>query len=126
MAVAYLLEEYTAGRVTAVPLAQTRAETPMLYGPIPLLHPRMPTTPRNIEGAHKAMAKLAEYRWTPRGGFPGSDNHWYLICDLCGWAGPKFWSHLRGRNNRPPSAHRHDGGCVGKAKVRQLIAAYQQ
>lgn len=126
MAAAYLAGQYVAGCVTAAPLAEAHAEVPQLHGPVPLLHPRMPVTARNIAGAHKALAGLAEHRWIPRGGFPGSDNPWFLICDLCGWAGPKYWSHLRGRNGNPPSPHRHDGGCVGEEKVRELIAAYQQ
>ncbi|QCX77829.1 hypothetical protein C9F11_20985 [Streptomyces sp. YIM 121038] len=128
MAAAYLAEEYAAGRITAVPLDLVRAEAPKpVCGPVPLLHPRMPVTDRNIKSALTAFAGLAAHHWRAvLTGFPGSDNHWYLSCLLCGWEGPKFWSHLRGRNGAPPSAHRHEGGCVGEEKVRELITAYQQ
>ncbi|WP_030711082.1 hypothetical protein [Streptomyces sp. NRRL F-2580] len=127
MAAAHLAQEYAAGRITAVPLDQVRAEAPKpLNGPVPLLHPRMPVTDRNIESAQTAFAGLAAHHWRAvLTGFPGSDNHWFLSCLLCPWEGPKFWSHLRGRNGAPPSAHRHEGGCIGKDKVRQLIPAYQ-
>jgi hypothetical protein len=128
MAAAHLAQEYTAGRITAVPLDQVHAEAPQpLHGPVPLLHPRMPATDRNIKSAHTAFAGLAAHHWRAvLTGFPGSDNHWFLSCELCPWEGPKFWSHLRGRNGAPPSAHRHEGGCIGKEKVRALIPAYQQ
>ncbi|MFE4829795.1 hypothetical protein [Streptomyces sp. NPDC056672] len=51
-----------------------------------------------------------------------------------GWQGPRYWSHQRGRNGELPSTHRHPAseqfgapaGCVGDAKVRELITAYQQ
>lgn len=130
MAAAYLAEEYAAGRITAVTLDQVRAEAPKpLNGPVPLLHPRMPASPRNIAGARVAFAGLTEHRWRALStGFPGSDNPWYLLCELCGWAGPVYWSHLRGRNGNPPTINRHAKykKCVGKEKVRELIAAYQQ
>ncbi|MEV6179928.1 hypothetical protein [Streptomyces sp. NPDC052015] len=128
MAAAYLAEEYAAGRVKAVPLDQVLAEAPkQLYGPVPLLHPRMPATARNIAGAHVAFAGLADHRWRAvHSGFPGSDNAWFLLCELCGWSGVRYWSHHRGRNGNPPSAYRHDGGCIGEEKVRELITAYQQ
>ncbi|MFE4639201.1 hypothetical protein ACFRJ1_38265 [Streptomyces sp. NPDC056773] len=128
MAAAYLARKYAAGHITPVPLAQVLAEAPQpLHGPVPLLHPRMPITDRNTYGAKTAFAGLAAHHWRAvRTGFPGSDNHWALACELCGWEGPKFWSHLRGRNGNPPSAHRHEGGCIGEDKVRQLISAYQQ
>ncbi|MGO4427023.1 hypothetical protein AB4Z54_52065, partial [Streptomyces sp. MCAF7] len=95
------------------------------FGPVPLLHPRMPANDRNIEAAYKAMAGLTEYLWTPLGGYPGADNPWALRCQLCGWEGPRYWSHLRGRNNNPPSAFRHPG-CIGADKARARIAAYQK
>lgn len=128
MAAAYLADEYAAGRITAVPLDQARAEEPQpVYGPIPLLHPRMPASNRNLAGAMTAFAGLTEYHWRPLlTGFPGSDNPWYLACELCGWQGPRYWSHLRGRNGNPPSIYRHDGGCVGEDKVRELIVAYRR
>lgn len=128
MAAAHLAREYAAGHITAVPLDHVRAEAPRpLHGPVPLLHPRMPATPRNVKSALTAFAGLAAHRWRAvLTGFPGSDNHWFLACELCPWEGPKFWSHLRGRNGAPPSAHRHEGGCIGEDQVRELIPAYQQ
>ncbi|MFF7797447.1 hypothetical protein [Streptomyces olivaceus] len=126
MAAAHLAEAYAAGHIGAVPLEQVLAEAPTpLVGPVPLLHPRMPVNDRNTEGAEIAFAGLAAHFWRAvLTGFPGSDNHWYLHCELCGWEGLKFWSHLRGRNGEPPSARRHKGGCIGEDKVRQLIPAY--
>ncbi|WUU86499.1 hypothetical protein OG790_34235 (plasmid) [Streptomyces cellulosae] len=128
MAAAYLAEEYAAGRITAVALEQLRADAPKpLNGPVPLLHPRMPASARNIAGAHTAFAGLAEHHWRAvLHGFPGSDNPWYLRCELCGWSGVRYWSHHRGRNGQPPSIYRHDGGCIGAEKVRALIPAYQK
>lgn len=125
-AATFLTEEYAAGRITAVPLEQIRADAPQpLTGPVPLLHPRMPYSARNVGGAHIAFAGLAEHRWRPvLHGFPGSDNAWYLACELCGWSGVRYWSHHRGRNGEPPSIYRHAGGCLGKDKVRTLISAY--
>lgn len=124
MAAGYLARMYAEGVITPVPLAKAATEAPVTFGPVPLLDPRMPTSARNIAGAERAFAALAVHRWTARAGFPGSDNPWALACDLCGWSGPRYWSHLRGRNGQPPSTHRHDGGCVGDAKVRELIAIY--
>jgi hypothetical protein len=126
MAAAYLTEEYAAGRITAVALDQVRAEAPQpLNGPVPLLHPRMPNSPRNRDGAHVALAGWATYRWRPvLHGFPGADNPAYMLCDLCGWTGIRYWSHDRGRNGNPPSVFRHEGGCLGEEKVRALIPAY--
>ncbi|MEV3853036.1 hypothetical protein AB0J38_01775 [Streptomyces sp. NPDC050095] len=130
MAAEHLAVEYAAGRVTAVPLDQVKAEAPQpLTGPVPLLHPRLPddAAGRNARGARIAFAGLAEHHWRAvLTGFPGSDNHWYLSCELCGWEGPKFWSHLRGRNGQPPSPYRHEGGCIGEKQVRELITAYHQ
>ncbi|MET9016948.1 hypothetical protein ABZX74_39730 [Streptomyces olivaceoviridis] len=125
-AAAHLVGEYVTGRITPVPLAAVTAAVPVLDGPVPLLHPRMPQTPRNIATANKVMAALAAHCWTPYTGFPGSDNPWWQECQLCGWQGPRYWSHQRGRNGGLPSTHRHDGGCVGDTKVRELITAYQQ
>ncbi|GAA1270657.1 hypothetical protein GCM10009665_68730 [Kitasatospora nipponensis] len=128
MAAAHLAQKYAAGEITAIPLDQIRAEVLQpLTGPVPLLHPRMPVNDRNTESAETAFAGLAKLRWRAiLTGFPGSDNHWMLACELCGWIGPKFWSHLRGRNGGLPSLHRHEGGCVGPDRVRELIPAYQQ
>ncbi|MGW5042163.1 hypothetical protein ACWEQK_28800 [Streptomyces parvulus] len=126
--------EYAAGRITAMTLADVTAAVPVLDGPVPLLHPRMPQSPRNIEAAEKVAASQALFRWKPYTGFPGSDNPQWQECELCGWQGPRYWSHQRGRNGELPSTHRHPAseefgapaGCVGDAKVRELIAAYQQ
>jgi hypothetical protein len=126
MAAAHLAREYAAGRIAAVPVATDQTETARPYGPAPLLDPRMPVTPRNIAGARVALAKLTEHRWMPLGGFPGSDNPWYMLCELCEWRGQRYWSHLRGRNGNPPSASRHPSGCIGEDEVRALIPAYQQ
>ena len=126
MAAAFIVGEYAAGRVTAVPLAQALTVAARPYGPVPLLHPRMPATARNADGARRAFAGLAEHCWRAFSGFPGSDNPWFLACELCGWEGPRYWSHLRGRNGNPPSLARHPDGCVGEEEVRKLIAAYQR
>ncbi len=126
MAAAHLAGEYAAGRITAVPLASDPAETARPHGPAPLLDLRMPVTARNIAGARTALARLAEHRWWPLGGFPGSDNPWFMQCQLCEWQGPRYWSHLRGRNGNPPSAGRHPGGCIGESEVRALVPAYQR
>ncbi|WP_327368561.1 hypothetical protein [Streptomyces sp. NBC_01217] len=76
MAAAHLAEEYAAGRIAAVPLEQVLAEAPMpLCGPVPLLHPRMPATDRNIKSAQTAFAGLAAHHWRAvLTGFPGSDT----------------------------------------------------
>ena len=126
MAAAYLAEEYAAGRITAHRLDTSTGETARPYGPPPLLDSRMPVTKRNTDGAELALARLAEHRWVPLAGFPGSDNPWFMHCALCGWQGPRYWSHLRGRNGNPPSASRHPGGCIGETEVRAAITAYQQ
>jgi hypothetical protein len=128
VAATYLAVEYAAGRMSAVALDQVLAEAPQpLNGPVPLLHPRMPASQRNKDGAQVAFAGLAEHHWRAvLHGFPGSDNPWYLLCELCGWSGVRYWSHHRGRNGNPPSAHRHEGGCIGEDKVRALIPAYQK
>jgi hypothetical protein len=70
------------------------------------------------------MALLDTFLWRPLSGYPGSDNPWFLQCQLCGWAGPRYWSHLRRRNGKPPKPSRHPGGCVGAEKVRARIPAY--
>ncbi|MFF8432440.1 hypothetical protein ACF07Y_46480 [Streptomyces sp. NPDC016566] len=121
----WLFEQYKAGLLTPRTMDYA-AVAPSADGPVPLLHPRMASTPRNLEAARVALAGLAEHRWTPLSGYPGSDNPWHLQCQLCGWKGPRYWSHLRGRNGNPPSITRHDDGCVGAEAVREAIAAYQQ
>ncbi|MFI8365259.1 hypothetical protein ACIGD1_34545 [Streptomyces sp. NPDC085612] len=126
MAAAHLVQRYADGLITATRLVTATDEgQARVFGPAPFLHPRMPANDRNVEGALKAWAGLATHLWTPLAGFPGADNPWYLLCDLCGWAGPRYWSHLRGRNGQPPSAHRHPG-CIGEDRVRERIAAYQK
>lgn len=125
-AAAHLVGQYAAGLITPVTLQTVTAAVPVLTEPVPLLHPRMPHSPRNIDAAKPVMAALAVHRWTPFTGFPGTDNPWWQRCELCGWQGPRYWSHQRVRKGQQPSTFRHDGGCVGDAKVRELIAAYQQ
>ncbi|MEU3907976.1 hypothetical protein AB0F20_29900 [Streptomyces goshikiensis] len=132
-AAGHVAAEYAAGRITPMTLADVTAPVPVLDGPVPLLHPRMLQS-RNIEAAEKAVAALALYRWKPYTGFPGSDNPWWQECELCGWQGPRYWSHQRGRNGAVPSTHRHPAseefgapaGCLGDSKVREAITAYQQ
>lgn len=122
----HLVAEFNAGRITPQQDTETpHAKPRRLMGPVPLLHPRMPASARNVETAHKAMAGLTEYLWTPFGGYPGADNPWFLRCQLCGWTGPRYWSHLRGRNGNPPSPFRHPG-CLEAGLVRSRIAAYQK
>ncbi|MFI8008253.1 hypothetical protein [Streptomyces sp. NPDC086010] len=105
----YLCDEADAGRITPHPHTPLHLQPAYHNGPAPLLHRRMAPTARNIAAAHKAMTGLDEYRWTPLCGYPGADNPWLLSCDLCGWEGPKYWSHLRGRNGNAPSLFRHPG-----------------
>ncbi|MDJ0345564.1 hypothetical protein QMK19_34010 [Streptomyces sp. H10-C2] len=122
----YLVDEFDAGRIT--PESSTEAgivEASGTFGPTLLLHPRMPATARNVEAATLAMAGLSEYLWTPMGGYPGADNPWVMACQLCDWQGPRYWSHLRGRNGNPASPYRHPG-CIDAAQVRARITAYQK
>ncbi|MFF0430350.1 hypothetical protein ACFYUJ_39060 [Streptomyces sp. NPDC004520] len=126
MAAAILAVEYAAGAITALPKTATDEEKPPFIGPVPLLHPRMPDTPTNRTKAREAFAIYAAYHWTARSGYPGRDNHTSMICDLCGWTGPKYLSHLVGRNGEPPSINRHPGKCIGEDKIRALIPAYQK
>ncbi|MFD4020663.1 hypothetical protein [Streptomyces sindenensis] len=122
----HLVHEFDAGRITPQKTSETALTQPHgAFAPVPLLHPRMPATPRNVEGALVAMAGLSEYLWTPMGGYPGADNPWLMACGLCNWQGPRYWSHLRGRNNNPPSPFRHPG-CIDAAEVRARITAYQK
>ncbi|QDN84375.1 hypothetical protein [Streptomyces sp. RLB3-6] len=133
-AAAQLVNEYANGRIAIMSLEAVTAAVPVLAEPVPLLHPRMPETPTNVAAAKKVMAAVQQLRFTPVTGFPGSDNPWWQVCQLCGWQGPRYWSHQRGRNGEMPSTHRHPAsenppapaGCVGDAKVRELIAAYQR
>ncbi|MGW3426118.1 hypothetical protein [Streptomyces phaeochromogenes] len=123
----YLVDEADAGRIAPLDEAESVAQAPALYGPVPLLHWRLPATDSNKKRAQEVMDLLAVYRWWPKGGYSGSDNPMFLECELCGkWRGPRYWSHLRGRNNQPPSPFRHPGGCIGADKVRASIPAYQQ
>ncbi|GGX56056.1 hypothetical protein [Streptomyces chartreusis] len=120
-----LVDEFDAGRITPLPLAQCSLTTSSPVGEPPLLHPRMPATDSNIKHAREVMAKLREYRWKPHGGYPGSDNPWLLECEFDGWKGVKYWSHLRERRNRLPSPFRHPG-CISAEEVRARIPAYQK
>ncbi|GGU50018.1 hypothetical protein [Streptomyces violascens] len=122
----HLVDEYAAGRIAPQQETESGLTAPDgLFGPVPLLHPRMPVTPRNTAAAHVAMAGLTAYLWTPKTGYPGADNPWFVICGLCSWEGPRYWSHLRGRNGNAPSAFRHPG-CIDPAEVRARIPAYQK
>ncbi|GAA2802859.1 hypothetical protein GCM10010441_29480 [Kitasatospora paracochleata] len=76
MAAAFLAQQYAAGAITAVPLAEALAQAPLPTGPVPLLHPRMAVkerNDRNIGSALKAFAGLAEHHWRAYGGFPRSE-----------------------------------------------------
>ncbi len=124
LAAGYLVAMHELRQITPQNSEEDQETAPReLVGPVPLLHPRMPATPRNTEAARKAMDGLAEFLWTPLGGYPGADNPWFLRCQLCGWQGPRYWSHLRGRNGNPPSTFRHPG-CLDADKVRAAIAVY--
>lgn len=125
MAAARLAAMYADGRITTMALADVTAAVPVLTEPVPLLHPRMPRTRSNLSTATAVLKTVREHRWKPYTGFPGSDNPWWQECELCGWQGPRYWSHQRGRNGQLPSTHRHDG-CVGDEKVREAVAAYRQ
>ncbi|MEU8701681.1 hypothetical protein AB0C61_29305 [Streptomyces sp. NPDC048680] len=105
----YLCDEFDAGRITPHQKYPEFSSSAGISGPAPLLHPRMRATARNKDVASAALQGLSDYRWTALGGYPGADNPWLLNCDLCGWVGPKYWSHLRGRNENPPSMFRHPG-----------------
>ncbi|MFI8459061.1 hypothetical protein [Kitasatospora sp. NPDC085464] len=124
----HLIKEYVDGNITPIPLTEL---VPRVFEPldeVPLLHPRLPATDRNIGSAKQAFATIEAQFWRARSGFPGSDNHWWLECILpgCpGWSGPRYLSHIRGRNGEPPSTYRHPG-CLPPEQVRKLIAAYQQ
>ncbi|MET9915404.1 hypothetical protein ABZZ74_54025 [Streptomyces sp. NPDC006476] len=121
----HLVDEFEAGRISPLPPAECSLTATEPDGPPPLLHPRMPATDSNIKRAQEVLAKLAEYRWTPLGGYPGSDNPWLLKCQFDGWTGVKYWSHLRERRNRLPSPFRHPG-CISADEVRARIPAYQK
>ncbi|GGZ29420.1 hypothetical protein [Streptomyces nitrosporeus] len=112
----YLCDEFDAGRIAPQQKAPKAAHgTKAEPGPAPLLHRRM-NHPRNRAAALIALRGLVMLRWTPLGGYPGADNPWLLRCQLCGWIGVKYWSHLRGRKGAPPSPFRHPG-CTGRQAV---------
>ncbi|MEU5666564.1 hypothetical protein [Streptomyces longwoodensis] len=75
------------------------------------LVPQLRLSLANLVRAAEAMARLAELGWTPLEGYPGADQPWLMACDLCGWKGRRFWSHLRGRNGDgiPRPLGRHPG-----------------
>ncbi|MGX9891409.1 hypothetical protein [Streptomyces sp. NPDC002276] len=131
----HLADEVAAGRITPQTPAEDATAAPTLpVGPSPLLHPRLKINDTNVTSAHRALDGLALHLWRPLGGYPGADNPWALQCLMpgCEWWGPRYWSHLRGRNGNPPSTHRHDRtdgkpgtGCAGDTAVRALIPAYR-
>jgi hypothetical protein len=49
-----------------------------------------------------------------------------MTCEFGGWTGPRYWSHLRGRNSNPPSTHFRHPGCIPDDQVRARIPAYQR
>ncbi|MFI1890480.1 hypothetical protein [Streptomyces jumonjinensis] len=84
----------------------------------PYLAPNLsPDKDRNVKSCEKAFARLAETAWTPLGGYPGSDVHWLVRCELCGWEGVMFYSHMR----RDKIRHR---GCIAVAERPQAIAVW--
>ncbi|GLW04717.1 hypothetical protein [Streptomyces lavendulae] len=117
----YLFAEYQAGHITPQP--ETPSQPQARDDAVPLLHPRMRDNDRTRSAARTAVAGLDAYRWAPLAGYPGSDNPWPVRCQLCGWEGNRYWSHLRGRNGNPPSPYRHPG-CIDASKVRAVIPAY--
>ncbi|ATZ21933.1 hypothetical protein SLAV_39375 [Streptomyces lavendulae subsp. lavendulae] len=117
----YLFAEYQAGRITPQP--ETPSQPQARDDAVPLLHPGMRDNDRTRSAARTAVAGLDAYRWAPLAGYPGSDNPWPVRCQLCGWEGNRYWSHLRGRNGNPPSPYRHPG-CIDADKVRAVIPAY--
>ncbi|WP_331728734.1 hypothetical protein [Streptomyces anulatus] len=118
----WLVQEYAEGRIE--PIAARSAELHAVYGPAPLLDPRLPDTPTNRTRALEVWALLGTFAWTPRGGYPGSDNLMLLQCDLCGQVVARFWSKLRGRNGNPPSPGARHTGCLDAAEVRRRVPAY--
>ncbi|MEV5162845.1 hypothetical protein [Streptomyces sp. NPDC053728] len=73
----YLCDEADAGRITPQEAAPNPREL-LTAGPVPLLHPRMKETPRNLAAARVAWRSVADDRWIPQGGYPGADNPWLL------------------------------------------------
>ncbi|MFI5809174.1 hypothetical protein [Streptomyces sp. NPDC051561] len=74
-------------------------------------------TPRNLFSAIAALARIDELGWEPRTGYPGSDVHWTVQCLVCGWVGPRFYSHLR--RARPLGRH---PGCVPQTERLRMLA----
>lgn len=96
-------------------------------GIVPWLHPRMAPTRRNILSAGICLGRLDEIAWSPKHGYPGSDNPFEMEDLICGWVGNRWWSHLRGRNGDPTPrpAWRHEG-CTAPfeeqaARVAELV-----
>ncbi|WP_326683083.1 hypothetical protein [Streptomyces sp. NBC_01237] len=108
----YLCDEFDAGRIAPGQKAPDDSVPESGHGPVPLLHRRM-DKPHNRSAALWARYRLSVRSWTALGGYPGADNPWLLRCDLCGWIGIKYWSHLRPRKGNPPSRFRHPG-CTGR------------
>lgn len=93
-----------------------------LYGYAHLM-PDLRLTLPNLVRAAEAMARLDQLGWTPLAGYPGADQPWLMWCQLCGWEGYRFWSHLRGRNGdaipRPITRH---PGCIPVAKHKEELS----
>ncbi|MFJ8166540.1 hypothetical protein ACIRBY_37250 [Streptomyces sp. NPDC096136] len=72
----------------------------MLSEPLPpTLAANLRDSARNRTSAALYFAHLHAQDWQPRGGYPGSDVHWPVLCIRCGWEGEMFNSHMR-RNRR--------------------------
>ncbi|MFC8350934.1 hypothetical protein [Streptomyces sp. NPDC057280] len=117
------------GKRPTVPLTAVRPHTPRAVDVahrsytylIPSLRPTLP----NVVRAAEAMARLTELAWKPLQGYPGADQPWMMECQLCGWEGRRFWSHLRGRNGDPtPRPITRHPGCIPVAEHAKRIAEF--
>lgn len=118
---------------TPTPVPQSTTQTPeRLTAHAHLLDPGLSATPpRNVVGAAVALARLDELAWLPLAGYPGADNRWLLRCLICAethplpWEGPRFWSHLRGRNgDRTPRPLCRHQDCLPVAEHADRIARF--
>ncbi|MFF8367833.1 hypothetical protein ACF05W_03215 [Streptomyces lydicus] len=93
---------------------------------IPDLDPVLKTgaSPRNVDAARKALARIEELGWQPLAPYPGSDTHWRVRCllgcakDGKNWEGVMFYSHMR-------RARRH-AGCHSKELREKAIKALNE